>query len=103
VQLPAEEDTQSEMAEQELRERGRTGRGERQTAEELGARVEERPLFLPKTSTASTEEEWKPRSFVLSFAISFVVSLVRHIFPRVGLAISRPGHPETYPGPDYGR
>jgi len=61
-------------------------------AEEPGAKVEERPLFLP---TASTVEV-------------FLCRFPRHLFSapiflRVGLAIFRPGRPEACPGSDYGR
>ena len=73
MQPPAEENTQSEMAEQELRERSEQG-GERQMAEELGAKVEERPLFLP---TASTVEV-------------FPCHFPRHLFSAPHLSQGRP-------------
>jgi hypothetical protein len=57
VPAPAEEDTQSEVSEWELRERREREEESRAEDEELGAAVEE-PLFLPTPAfMASAEEE----------------------------------------------
>jgi hypothetical protein len=50
VPPPAEDDTQSEASERELRERSEKREARRREAEELGIEDEERPLFLPTPS-----------------------------------------------------
>jgi hypothetical protein len=53
-----EEDARSEASEWEPRERRKRGEERRHEAEELGAEVEERPLFFPTPSFIDyTEDE----------------------------------------------
>jgi hypothetical protein len=58
IMTAAEDGTQSEASEWELRERREREDERRQEAEGMGAEDEERPLFLPTPSfMASVEEE----------------------------------------------
>jgi hypothetical protein len=73
VPAAAEEDARSEASEWEPRERRKRGEERRHEAEELGAEVEERPLFFPTPSFIDYTEDELERvgCFLSSFLFVF--------------------------------